>query len=140
MRGRSSKQQSMWYSIELEEMTAADHPLRSIKKLVDAELVRMCGRFSKAYSKEGRPSVPPERLLKALLLQALYSIGSERQLVERIRFDLLFRWFLDMSSEDPVFDASTFSQNRQRMADFGLQRTFFNGVVAEAFCSRARQS
>ena len=133
MRGRNSKQPSMWYSIDLEEMIAADHPLRSIKKLVDAELARMSRRFSKAYSKEGRPSVPPERLLKALLLQTLYSIRSERQLVERIRFDLLFRWFLDMSPEDPVFDASTFSRNRQRMADFGLQRTFFNGIVAEAF-------
>ena len=132
MRGRSSKQPSMWYSIDLEEMIAADHPFRSIKKLVGAELARMSRRFSEAYSKEGRPSVPPERLLKAPLLQTLYSIRSERQLVERIRFDLLFRWFLDMSPEDPVFDASTFSRNRQRMADFGMQRAFFSGIVAEA--------
>lgn len=132
MRGKTSRQPSMWYTIDLEEMVAADHPLRPIKRLVDAELSRMSERFSKAYSREGRPSVPPERLLKALLLQALYSIRSERQLVERIRFDLLFRWFLDMDPEEVVFDASTFSRNRQRMADFGLQRAFFDGIVAEA--------
>ena len=133
MRGRTDKQPSMWYAIDLEDMVDADHPLRAIKKLVDDRLRCMSGRFSKAYSQGGRPSVPPERLLKALLLQALYSIRSERQLVERIRFDLLFRWFLDMSPEEQVFDATTFTRNRQRMDEHALQREFFDSVVAEAF-------
>jgi transposase len=85
--------------------------------------------FSQAYSKQGRPSVPPERLLKALLLMALYSIRSERQLCERIDTDLLFRWFLDLSPEDAAFDATAFTHNRPRLDNLGITGVFFDAVV-----------
>jgi transposase len=88
--------------------------------------------FAAAYSATGRPSVPPERLLKALLLMALYSIRSERQLCERIDTDLLFRWFLDMSPEDPAFDATVFTHNRPRLDELGITQAFFDAVVKQA--------
>ena len=96
MRGKKDRQPNMFYAFDVEDRIRPDHPLRAIKKLVDEDLSHMGQLFNKAYSDTGRPSVPPERLLKAMLLQALYSIRSERQLVERIDTDLLFRWFLDM--------------------------------------------
>jgi len=99
----------MFYVIDLDERVRADHPLRPIKGIVDAELARMGHLFNKAYGQTGRPGVPPERLLKAMLLQPLYAIRSERQLVERIDTDLLFRWFLDMDPAMDVFDATGFS-------------------------------
>lgn len=99
----------MFYAIDVEARVRADHPLRPIKAMVDAELARMGHLFNKAYSGTGRPSVPPEVLLKALLLKALYAIRSEAQLVERIDTDLLFRWFLDMDPAAPVFDATAFT-------------------------------
>jgi transposase len=122
----------MFYVIDLEDRVRPDHPLRAIKRSVDAELARMGHLFNKAYSSIGRPSVPPERLLKALLLQALYAIRSEAQLVERIDTDLLFRWFLDMDPAMDVFDATAFTHNRPRLAEFGIIQRFFGGVVRKA--------
>lgn len=122
----------MFYAIDLEERVRADHPLRAIKQMVDAELARMGHLFNKAYSDIGRPGVPPERLLKALLLQALYAIRSEAQLVERIDTDLLFRWFLDMDPAMDVFDPTAFTHNRPRLEEFGLVQRFFGGVVRRA--------
>ena len=104
MRGRSNSQQQLFYSINIEARIRQDHPLRTIKKRVDRILAGMNDTFAKAYKKIGRPSVPPERMLKALLLMALYSLRSERQLTERIDTDLLFRWFLDMDPEEDNFD------------------------------------
>lgn len=101
MRGKRERQGGMFYVIDLEERVRADHPLRPIKRMVDAELAHMGHLFNKAYSDKGRPSVPPETLLKAMLLQALHAVRSEAQLVERINTDLLFRWFLEM---DPAMD------------------------------------
>ena len=122
----------MFYVIDLEDRVRADHPLRPIKRMVDAELARMGHLFNRAYSDTGRPSVPPERLLKALLLQALYAIRSEAQLVERIDTDLLFRWFLDMDPAMDVFDATAFTHNRPRLEEFGIIQRFFAGVVRQA--------
>jgi transposase len=122
----------MFYVIHLEERVRADHPLRPLKKRVDAELVRMGYLFNQAYSDTGRPGVPPETLLKAMLLQALYAIRSEAQLVERIDTDLLFRWFLDMDPAMEVFDPTAFTHNRPRLQEFGIIQRFFDGVVRRA--------
>src|SRR3974377_68800 len=132
MRGQRDRQGGMFYVIDLESRVRADHPLRAIKKMVDAELARMGHLFNRAYSDTGRPGVPPERLLKALLLQALYAIRSEAQLLERIDTDLLFRWFLDMDPAMDAFDPTAFSHNRPRLEAFGIIQRFFGGVVRRA--------
>jgi transposase len=111
-----------------ESRVPQDHPLRDLKKLAD-EALRALGRtFNRMYAKTGRPSVPPERLLKALLLQALYSIRSERQLCEQLEYNLLYRWFLDMDMMEPAFDASTFSRNRDRLLDHEVAVRFFVAI------------
>jgi transposase len=132
MRGQEDRQPPMFFVIHVEDRIRADHPLRPIKKMVDEELANMDRLFRKAYSDTGRPSVPPERLLKAMLLQSLYSVRSEAQLVERIDTDLLFRWFLDMNPQDPVFDATAFTHNRPRLQEHGIVAAFFDGVVKRA--------
>ena len=132
MRGKRERQGGMFYVIDLEDRVRPDHPLRAIKGMVDAELAKMSRLFDRAYSDKGRPSVPPEVLLKALLLQALYAIRSEAQLVERIDTDLLFRWFLDMDPAVDVFDATAFAHNRPRLEEYGIIQRFFGGVVRRA--------
>jgi transposase len=132
VRGKPDRQPCMFYAINVEDRIRADHPLRAIKRLVDEDLAALGRRFEEAYSDTGRPSVPPERLLKAMLLQALYSIRSERQLVERIDTDLLFRWFLDMDPSAEAFDATAFTHNRPRLDAFGLTAAFFGGTVKRA--------
>ena len=111
MRGRADDQGQLFFTINVESRIRRDHPLRAVKKTVDRILEQLNPLFDDAYSSMGRPGVPPERLLKALLLMSIYSVRSERQLVERIDTDLLFRWFLDMSPEEPVFDATAFTHN-----------------------------
>jgi transposase len=132
MRGKADRQLPLFHTFEVEDRIRADHPLRDIKRRTDRILDSLHGRFDAAYSATGRPSVPPERLLKALLLMALYSIRSERQLCEQIDLNLLFRWFLDMQPSDDAFDATTFTKNRQRLETHGLTNAFFDAVVAEA--------
>jgi transposase len=132
MRGRAGDQDLLFYTINVESRIRPDHPLRSLKRIVDTILKDLSPLFAAAYSQTGRPSVPPERLLKALLLMALYSIRSERQLVERIDTDLLFRWFLDMSPDDDVFDATAFTHNRPRLDQQGLTAAFFDAVLVKA--------
>lgn len=132
MRRKTDPQAPMFFVFNVEDRIPATHPLRAIKKRVDEELRRMSPLFDQAYAKVGRPSVPPEQLLKAMLLQALYSVRSERQLVERISTDLLFRWFIDMDPAEDVFNHSAFSHNRQRLENFGLVSAFFDGVVRQA--------
>lgn len=132
MRGEKKKQAELFFVIDVESRIRADHPLRAMKTRVDRILRVMDGAFAQAYSRMGRPSVPPERILKAMLLMALYSIRSERQLVERIDTDLLFRWFLDMTPEDAAFDATVFTHNRPRLDEHGLTSKFFDAVVNEA--------
>lgn len=132
MRGKTNSQRSLFFAINLEERVRADHPLRPIKQAVEVVLGDLTSLLASSYSKIGRPSVPPERLLKASLLQCLYSIRSERQLVERLDTDLLFRWFCDMDPAEPVFDATAFTHNRKRLQDHGIVAAFFEKVVARA--------
>jgi transposase len=133
MRGKSDSQAILFVAaVDLDGRIRSDHPLRAIKRMADEDLRKMNRRFDAAYSDDGRPSVPPERLIKAMLLQSLYSIRSEAQLVERIDHDLLFRWFLDMRIDDPVFDATVFSHNRRRLEKHGLIGDFFDATVRRA--------
>jgi len=132
MRGQRNDQTSMLVVFNVEERIPQDHPLRKIKVQMDTRLKDLSPKFEKAYSSEGRPSIPPESLLKALLLQVLYSICSERQLVEQINWNVLFRWFVDLEPDDPVWDATTFTKNRNRFAQEGLVQAFFDGIVKEA--------
>jgi transposase len=132
MRGQADEQTPLFHVFDVEERIRKDHPLRSIKRRVDRILEGLSAKFAAAYSRTGRPSVPPERLLKALLLMTLYSVRSERQLCERIDTDLLFRWFLDLQPSEEVFDATSFTHNRQRLDDHDLTRSFFTAVVNEA--------
>lgn len=132
MRGKFDAQTAMFFAINLQDRVRPDHPLRPIKRAVDSILKELAAAFDAAYSNTGRPSVPPERLLKALLLQCLYSVRSEAQLVERLDTDLLFRWFCDMDPAEPIFDATAFTHNRQRLATHGITAAFFERVVGRA--------
>ena len=132
MRGRIDRQQAMFVTLDVEGLVPADHPLRAIKRMADGELARLQRRFNDAYARIGRPSIPPEQMIKAMLLQALYSIRSERQLCEQIGYNFLFRWFLDLSPEAAAWNHSTFTKNRERFAEHGLLQRFFEGTVAHA--------
>jgi transposase len=133
MFGRPEPQSQIYFAIDIESWIQPDHPLRGVKERADTVLRSMRQQFRKAYSKIGRPSIPPEMLLKALLLKRLYSIRSETQLVEDVRMNLLYRWFLDLSLDAPVWDATSFTKNRERFDKHGLLRTFFDRVVAEGY-------
>jgi transposase len=135
MRGRTEEQPALFHVFNVEERIRADHPLRDVKRRVDAILKAMSPVFAQAYSRTGRPSVPPERLLKAMLIMAMYSIRSERQLCERLQTDLLFRWFLDMQPSEDAFDHAVFTHNRARLDDHGLTKKFFDAVVSEALAA-----
>lgn len=132
MRGRVDSQGDVYHTFNVYELIPASHPLRTIKQRVDAVLATMSRDFNAAYGKTGRPGVPPERLLKALLLQGLYSIRSEIQLCEQIGYNLLFRWFLDLQPSDRVWTPEVFSMNRARFEQHGLVRTFFDRVNLHA--------
>lgn len=132
MRGRIDHQSEVFHTFHLEDLIPSDHPLRSIKSRTDGILKDLSHLFGAAYGRTGRPSIPPERLIKAMLLQALYSIRSEIQLCEQIQYNMLFRWFLDMTPSESVWTPEVFSMNRQRFADHGFVRRFFERVVEEA--------
>jgi transposase len=132
MRGDVDDRQPLFHVFVVEDRIRGDHPLREIKRRVDRILTTLSPKFEAAYSHTGRPGVPPERLLKALLLMALYSVRSERQLCEQIDVNLLYRWFLDMQPSEDAFDATTFTKNRRRLEEHGLAKAFFDAVVAEA--------
>jgi hypothetical protein len=117
MRGDDGIYGKLFSYIDLEKRVRADHPLRVIRAIANAALKSLSSDFGKLYSPIGRGSIPPERLMRAMLLQAFYSIRSERQLVERIDYDLLFRWFVGLGIEDAVWDATTFTKNRDRLLD-----------------------
>ena len=119
-------------AVTADSFVPADHPIRRINPIVDASLQRLSPLFDTMYARGGRPSILPEHLLKASLLIALYSVRSERQFCERLRYDLLFKWFLDLNISDEPFDASTFSKNRARLLEVDAARAFFAEVVAEA--------
>ncbi len=136
MRGDRNLQNPMFFVANTEERLAPDHPLRAIKRQADAVLKAMSRDFEAAYSETGRPSIPPEALLKAMLLQALYSIPSERRLVEALNWNLLYRWFCDLDPDAEVWDATTFTKNRERFERHGLVQKFFERVVAAALVKR----
>ena len=131
MRGEDAICGKLFSYIDLEKRIRADHPLRVIRAIANAALKSLSGEFQKLYSPLGRESIPPERLLRALLLQAFYSIRSERQLVERIDYDLLFRWFVGLGIEDPVWDATTFTKNRDRLLEGDIAAQFLAAVLAQ---------
>ena len=122
----------MFSYVALEDRIPADHPLRGVRKLVDAVLAEMSKDFEGLYSKVGRPSIPPERLLRALLLQVFYSVRSERLLMEQLNYNLLFRWFVGLEIDDPVWNHAVFSKNRDRLLNQDLARRFFAHVKAQA--------
>jgi transposase len=130
MRGEDRTSGALFSYVDIESRIAADHPLRAIRRLTDAALAELDRAFSGLYVRFGRPSIPPERLLRATLLQLLYSIRSERQLVERIEFDMLFRWFVGLSIDEKVFDASTFSKNRDRLLTQEIAQGFLASLLA----------
>src|SRR6202142_131899 len=115
-----------------EKREPADHPLMEIKTLPEGALRRLSPAFEEISSSVGRPSIPPERLLKGKLLMALYTVRSERMLCEQIEYNLLFRWFLDMNMDEETFDPTTFTKNRQRLLEHDVARRFFEAVVAQA--------
>ena len=115
MRGTDHKQNALFSYINIEERIAQDHPLRRVKVLADMVLRTMSAQFDSLYAEGGRPSIAPERLLRASLLQCLFSIRSERALVEHIDFNMMYRWFVGLTLDEPVWDHSTFSANRERL-------------------------
>ncbi len=132
MRGHTDNQGTMLVVFNLEDRVPADHPLRRIGLMADEELKRLSPVFSKMYSHTGRPSIPPERILKSMLLIALYSVRSERQFCEQLDYNLLFRWFLEMNLAEPGFDATVFTKNRERLMEHEVGRLFFDAVVKRA--------
>ena len=132
MRGDVKKQASFLSIVGPEQRVPQDHPIRRIKALADRELARLSSHFDEMYAGGGRPSIPPESLLKACLLIALFSVRSERQFCERLNYDLMFRYFLDMGMEDDGFDASSFAKNKERLLKADVARLFFDGVVSRA--------
>lgn len=132
MRGEESKQAGLFSYITLEDRVPKDHPLRRLRVVVDSILASLGPQFEAAYSRVGRPSIPPERLFRALLLQVLFSVRSERMLVEQLHYNLLFRWFVGLDIDDRVFDATAFSHNRNRILNETFSREFFERVKALA--------
>ena len=132
MRGTATRQGTLLVGVTAEDFVPADHPIRRIKLLADRVLGTLSPTFAGMYSRSGRDSVPPEHLLKSSLLIALYTIRSERQFCERLHYDLLFKWFLDLNITDSAFDHSTFTKNRERLLKHEVAQRFFEAVVAEA--------
>jgi transposase len=129
MRGEDQRSEGFFSYVRLEARIPADHPLRATRELVDATLRELSRAFDRLYAREGRPSIPPERLLRALLLQAFYTVRSERQLMEQLDYNLLFRWFVGLSADDPVWDATVFCKNRDRLLDGNIAAKFLAGVL-----------
>jgi transposase len=130
MRGEDRTSGALFSYVDVEARIPAKHPLRAMRRLTNAALAELDQAFSGLYERFGRPSIPPERLLRATLLQLLYSIRSERQLVERIEFDMLFRWFVGLKIDEKVFDASTFSKNRDRLLTQDIAQGFLASLIA----------
>jgi transposase len=129
MRGEDRRSEGFFSYVRLETRIQADHPLRPVREITDEALRTLSPAFSRLYSREGRPSIPPERLLRALLLQAFYTVRSERQLMEQLDYNLLFRWFVGLSADDPVWDATVFCKNRDRLLDGDIAAKFFASVL-----------
>jgi transposase len=131
MRGEGEGSGALFSYVDLEARVGQNHPLRTIRTIVNDALARLAGDFSALYSRLGRPSIPPEKLLRAMLLQAFYSIRSERQLMDRLEFDLLFRWFVGIGVDDAAWDHSTFSKNRDRLLEGDVAARLLNAVLSQ---------
>jgi len=136
MRGADEQPGSMFSYVSLEARVPADHPLRAIRRITDRALEQLSPRFGTLYINFGRPSIPPEKLLRALLLQALYTIRSERQLIEQIDYNLLFRWFVGLGMDDAVWAPTTFTKNRDRLLAGDIAGAFFDAVLIHADSAR----
>lgn len=132
MRGADHQQSGMFSYISAERRVPEDHPLRAIRAMVDVALRNMGPQFDAMYAKMGRPSIAPEKLLRALLLQVLYTVRSERMLMEQLNYNLLFRWFVGMNIDDAVWDVTVFTKNRERLLAAGVANTLFAEVLAQA--------
>jgi transposase len=132
MRGQDNQQSDMFSYLSPEKRVRPDHPLRAIRAMADLALGSMSSRFDEMYSQTGRPSIPPEKLLRAQLLQMLYSVRSERLLMEEIDYSVLFRWFVGMNMDEPVWDVTVFTKNRDRLLDGDVAREFLGEVVRQA--------
>src|SRR6202789_3718308 len=131
MRGGDERSGALFSYVDLEARVGRDHPLRMIRSVVNEALAALSGQFSALYARIGRPSIPPEKLLRAMLLQAFYSIRSERQLMERLEFDLLFRWFVGIGVDDAAWDHSTFSKNRERLLEGAIAAKLLSAILAQ---------
>src|SRR5712691_3327033 len=132
MRGVDHQQSGMFSYISAERRVPRDHPFRAIRVMVDAALKESSWRFDAVYASSGRPSIPPEKLMRALLLQMLYTVRSERLLMEQLDYNFLFRWFVGLNLDDPVWDATVFTKNRERLLEGDVAQTFFAEVLAQA--------
>src|SRR6266852_5125482 len=140
MRGSDERSGSLFSYVDLEARVRSDHPLRAIREIANAALGDLSGEFTALYANFGRPSIAPEKLLRAMLLQAFYGVRSERQLMDRLEFDLLFRWFVGLGVDDPVWDHSTFSKNRDRLLEGEIAAKFLAAVLAQPKVKRLLSS
>jgi transposase len=122
----------MWTTVSTEELVPADHPLRDMRVMVNAALAELSPTFAKLYSPLGRPSIAPEKQLRAILLQMLYTVRSERMLMEQLRYNMLFRWFVGLSIDEPVWDVTVFTKNRERFLEGEIADRFFEAVLGQA--------
>ena len=136
MRGADEQSGSMFSYVSLEERVPPDHPLRAIRRITDRALAQLSPQFGRLYINFGRPSIAPEKLLRALLLQAIYTIRSERQLIEQLDYNLLFRWFVGVGMDDAVWSPTTFTKNRDRLLDGDIASAFFEAVLIHADTAR----
>src|SRR6202048_1273758 len=140
MRGSDERTASLFSYVDLEARVRADHPLRTIRGIANAALSDLSRWFDELYTDFGRPSIAPEKLLRAMLLQAFYGIRSERQIMERLEVDLLFRWFVGLGVDDPVWDHSVFSKNRDRLLEGEIAAKFLIAVLAQPQVKRLLSS
>src|SRR5271166_2901449 len=132
MRGKDTQQSAMFSYVSAEERVPADHPLRPIRTMVDVVLKGLSRSFQRMYVDWGRPSIPPEKLLRALLLQVLYTVRSERMLMEQLEYNLLFRWFVGLNMDETVWVPTVFTKNRDRLLEGDIAEKFFAHVLAQA--------
>src|SRR5438046_8588521 len=132
MRGQDDQTNDFFSYVSPEQRVRGDHPLRAIRAMTDRVFAELSPRFTKMYSDIGRPSIPPEQLLRALLLQSLYTVRSERLLMEEIDYSVLYRWFVGLSMDDPIWSPTTFSKNRDRLLEGDIAAAFFDAVVGQA--------
>src|SRR5213592_3519045 len=132
MRGHDEQAAHLFSYVSPEQRVPADHPLRAIRQMTDRVLATLSRKFARMYSDVGRPSIAPEKLLRALLLQVLYTIRTERLLMEQLDYNLLFRWFVGLSLDDPIWDATVFTKNRERLLSGEIDKLFFLRVQEQA--------